>query len=111
MALYMIGAVSISSFPLFSGFVSKEMIVDAAGRRPDVAGDRCSRSSRSARSCSTGLKLPYGTWIGKEGMGPTTNDGARLHVGRVPASMIDGDDAVGGAEPAARDPTAAALPT
>jgi formate hydrogenlyase subunit 3/multisubunit Na+/H+ antiporter MnhD subunit len=34
LALYMVGAVSISSFPLFSGFVSKELAV--AG--PSLAG-------------------------------------------------------------------------
>jgi multicomponent Na+:H+ antiporter subunit D len=33
LALYMVGAVSISSFPLFSGFVSKELAVEAASPR------------------------------------------------------------------------------
>jgi NADH:ubiquinone oxidoreductase subunit 5 (subunit L)/multisubunit Na+/H+ antiporter MnhA subunit len=32
LVLYMVGAVSISSVPLFSGFVSKELVVDAAYR-------------------------------------------------------------------------------
>ncbi|MFU8841724.1 MAG: Na(+)/H(+) antiporter subunit D [Nitriliruptoraceae bacterium] len=88
LALYMVGAVSISSFPLFSGFVSKELVVAAAS-----AGDLTwlvilLKIASVGTFLHTGLKLPFGTWVGKQGLGPRTNEGAPFHVGAVPASMI-----------------------
>ena len=88
LALYMIGAVSISSFPLFSGFVSKELVVAAAS-----AGDLTwlvllLKVASVGTFLHTGLKLPFGTWIGKKGLGPRLNQKGPIHVGAVPASMI-----------------------
>ncbi len=64
--LYMVGAFSISAFPLFSGFVSKTMVVEAAavdGR----AGIWLMLSLASAGTfLHTGLKLPYFTFMGKD---------------------------------------------
>ncbi|MFN4089644.1 MAG: Na(+)/H(+) antiporter subunit D [Alphaproteobacteria bacterium] len=63
---YMVGAFSISAFPLFSGFVSKTMIVEAA------AYDRLAiiwlmLSFASAGTfLSVGLKLPYFTFLGRD---------------------------------------------
>jgi multicomponent Na+:H+ antiporter subunit D len=64
-ALYMVGAFSISGFPLFSGFVSKAITVDAAEL---VARDNVVLLLHLASIGTflhTGLKLPYFTWWGK----------------------------------------------
>jgi multicomponent Na+:H+ antiporter subunit D len=66
MIFYIVGAISISGFPLFSGFVSKSMIVAAAheGHRPwlmtfmNLAG--------IGTFLSVGLKVTYFTFFGKE---------------------------------------------
>ncbi len=85
--LYMIGAVSISSVPLFSGFVSKELIPYAAGQA-DLAWVVVALKVVSVGTwLSTGLKLPQGTFFGKEGAGPSSNQGARIQVAPVPVSM------------------------
>ena len=88
LALYMVGAVSISSFPLFSGFVSKELVVAAASSDELVWLVILLKVASVGTFLHTGLKLPYGTWVGTRGLGPRTNQGAPFHVGRVPASMI-----------------------
>jgi multicomponent Na+:H+ antiporter subunit D len=53
--LYMIGAFSISAFPLFSGFVSKTMVVEAAALDGRAWCGCCCRWPRRARSCTPGL--------------------------------------------------------
>ena len=88
LALYMVGAVSISSFPLFSGFVSKELVVAAASHEDLVWLVILLKIASVGTFLHTGLKLPYGTWIGTKGLGPRTNEGAPFHVGRVPATMV-----------------------
>ena len=87
LALYMIGAVSISSFPLFSGFVSKEVVVAAASLDGRALVVILLQIASVGTFLHTGLKLPYGTWVGHEGWGPRTNVGARIAVGRIPTSM------------------------
>jgi multicomponent Na+:H+ antiporter subunit D len=85
--LYMIGAVSISSVPLFSGFISKELIPYAAGNA-DLAWVVVALKVVSVGTfLSTGLKLPYATFVGQRGVGPPTNDGAPFAVRAVPVSM------------------------
>lgn len=64
LALYMIGAFSISGFPLFSGFVSKSITVYAAElSRLDVSVLLLHLASVGT-FLHTGLKLPYFTWFG-----------------------------------------------
>jgi multicomponent Na+:H+ antiporter subunit D len=87
LALYMVGAVSISSFPLFSGFVSKELAVQGASAAGLGLVVVLLKIASVGTFLHTGLKLPYGTWFGTQGAGPRTNDGARLQVGAVPTSM------------------------
>jgi hypothetical protein len=87
LALYMVGAVSISSFPLFSGFVSKELVVEAADGSGLLWLVVLLKIASVGTFLHTGLKLPYGTWVGREGFGPRANDGARIQVGPVPVSM------------------------
>jgi multicomponent Na+:H+ antiporter subunit D len=87
LALYMVGAVSISGFPLFSGFVSKELAVEGAS----VAGFGLAvlllKLASVGTFLSTGIKLPLGTWFGSRGAGPRTDEGAPFRVGSLPPSM------------------------
>jgi multicomponent Na+:H+ antiporter subunit D len=87
LVLYMIGAVSISSVPLFSGFVSKELVVEAAYRSDLLWLVILLKIASVGTFLHTGLKLPHGAFIGREGVGPATNDGHRITVGPVPVSM------------------------
>lgn len=87
LALYLVGAVSISSVPLFSGFVSKELVVAAASGAELAWLVIALKVVSVGTFLSTGLKLPWTTWYGAEGAGPTSNEGARIEVRPVPASM------------------------
>ncbi len=87
LVLYMIGAVSISSLPLFSGYISKEIAVQGVSVAGYSGAVFLLKIASVGTFLSTGLKLPYATWFGHEGAGPRSNDGARIHVRRVPVSM------------------------
>lgn len=65
LALYMIGAFSISGFPLFSGFVSKSMVVYAAGLSQYGVVVLLLSLASVGTFLHTGLKLPYFTWLGR----------------------------------------------
>ncbi|MEW6665863.1 MAG: Na(+)/H(+) antiporter subunit D [Thermodesulfobacteriota bacterium] len=66
LVLYMIGGFAISAFPLFSGFVSKSMVVSGAthDHRPMVA--LLLTMASSGTFLHTGLKLPYYMFFGKD---------------------------------------------
>lgn len=64
--LYMIGAFSISGFPLFNGFISKSMIVSAAGYAHYETIMLLLMLASVGTFLHTGLKLPYFTWFGKD---------------------------------------------
>jgi multicomponent Na+:H+ antiporter subunit D len=87
LALYMVGAVSISSFPLFSGFVSKELAVQATSYAGYGTAVWILKLVSVGTFLSTGIKLPYGTFFGPGGAGPRSNEGAELRVGPVAPSM------------------------
>jgi multicomponent Na+:H+ antiporter subunit D len=59
LALYMVGAFAISAVPLFSGFVSKAMVVSAAGESHMAAIFLLLTLASSGTFLHTGLKLPY----------------------------------------------------
>ena len=86
--LYMVGAVSIAGFPLFSGFISKELSVEAAYGEQLLWLVILMKVVAVGTFLSTGLKLPHSTWFGPEGAGPSSNTGARVHVGAVPVTMF-----------------------
>jgi multicomponent Na+:H+ antiporter subunit D len=65
-ALYMIGAFSISGFPLFSGFVSKSVIVSAAAEGGWPAAELLLTLASVGTFLHTGLKLPYFTFFGPD---------------------------------------------
>jgi multicomponent Na+:H+ antiporter subunit D len=66
LGLYMIGAFAISAVPLFSGFVSKSMVVAAAGEahRPQVF--LMLTLASAGTFLHTGLKLPYYMFFGRD---------------------------------------------
>lgn len=66
MILYMIGAFSISAFPLFSGFVSKSMVVSAAEESHIAWAVLLLTLASSGTFISLGLKLPYYIFFGKD---------------------------------------------
>ena len=64
--LYMVGALSISAFPLFSGFVSKSLVVYAAEQKHETAVVLLLNLASVGTFLSIGLKVPYFTWFGPE---------------------------------------------
>lgn len=64
--LYMVGAFAISAFPLFSGFVSKSMVVSAAAGDHRAAIVLMLTVASSGTFLHTGLKLPYYMFFGKD---------------------------------------------
>ena len=78
--LYMVGAFAISAFPLFSGFVSKSLVVYAAEKEHIYWAVALLYLASVGTFLHTGLKLPYFTWFG-----PRRDD---IRVGSVPRSMI-----------------------
>ena len=65
-ALYMVGAVSISGFPLFNGFISKSMIIGAASKGDLPVADLLLTLASIGTFLHTGLKLPYFTFFGPD---------------------------------------------
>ena len=66
LGLYLIGALSISAVPLFSGFVSKSMVVAAAGESHRPVIFLMLTLASSGTFLHTGLKLPYYMFFGKD---------------------------------------------
>ena len=64
--LYMIAAFSISGFPLFNGFISKSMVISAAGDSHYYLGMFLMFLASVGTFLSVGLKLPYFTWFADE---------------------------------------------
>lgn len=64
--LYMIGAFSISAFPLFSGFVSKSMVIEAAALDNRAVIWLMLTLASVGTFLHTGLKLPYFTFFAKD---------------------------------------------
>jgi multicomponent Na+:H+ antiporter subunit D len=66
LCLYMIGAFAISAVPLFSGFVSKAMVVSAAGESHRAPIFLMLTLASAGTFLHTGLKLPYYMFFGKD---------------------------------------------
>ena len=64
--LYMVGAFSISAFPLFSGFVSKSMVISAASHDHRAVVSLLLTLASVGTFLSLGLKLPYFAFFGKD---------------------------------------------
>ncbi|MHB8842695.1 MAG: Na(+)/H(+) antiporter subunit D [Candidatus Aquicultor sp.] len=63
---YVVGGISISGFPLFSGFVSKSMIITGAGESHHPVLMVLMLLASVGTFLSVGLKLPYFAWFGKD---------------------------------------------
>jgi multicomponent Na+:H+ antiporter subunit D len=66
LALYMVGAFAISAVPLFSGFVSKAMVVSAAAEAHRPAIFLLLTLASSGTFLHTGLKLPYYMFLARD---------------------------------------------
>ncbi|MCX9013450.1 MAG: Na(+)/H(+) antiporter subunit D [Candidatus Methanoperedens sp.] len=66
LGLYMIGAFAISAFPLFSGFVSKSMVISAAAHEHLPLIWLMLTLASAGTFLHTGLKLPYFTFFAKD---------------------------------------------
>jgi len=66
LGLYMIGAFAISAVPFFSGFVSKSMVIAAAGEDHNAAIFLMLTLASAGTFLHTGLKLPYYMFFGKD---------------------------------------------
>ena len=66
MIFTVIGGISISGFPLTSGFVSKSMIIAAAGESPRIGLLLMMTLAAVGTFLSVGIKLPYFIWFGKD---------------------------------------------
>ena len=64
LAFYAVGAVSISGFPLFNGFISKSMIISAAAESGRPGVEILLVLASIGTFLHTGLKLPYFTFFG-----------------------------------------------
>lgn len=80
--LYMIGAFSISGFPLFNGFISKSMVVAAAEHAHLDNVVLWLHLASVGTFLHTGLKLPYFTWYA-----PAKQ---KIRSRKPPANMIVG---------------------
>lgn len=87
--LYMIGAFSISGFPLFNGFISKSMVVAAAGDAHFDTAMLLLLLASVGTFLHTGLKLPYFTWWNKsnEEIVPTKPP-VNMHIGMALAAFF-----------------------
>jgi multicomponent Na+:H+ antiporter subunit D len=77
--LYSVGAVSISGFPLFNGFISKSMVIAAAGEAQRAGAELLLTLASVGTFLHTGLKLPYFTFFDRD---------RGLQVARVPSNMV-----------------------
>lgn len=66
LGLYMVGAFAISAVPLFSGFVSKSMVVSSAAETHRTWIFLLLALASSGTFLHTGLKLPYYMFFGKD---------------------------------------------
>lgn len=81
--LYMIGAFAISGVPLFSGFVSKSIIVSASAASAPGAIELMLVAASMGTFLHTGLKLPWFAFFAR----PAEPDTKAGSVGHVPPSM------------------------
>jgi multicomponent Na+:H+ antiporter subunit D len=79
LGLYMVGAFAISAVPLFSGFVSKSMVVSSAAETHRTWIFLLLTLASSGTFLHTGLKLPYYMFFGKD---------RGLRAQELPANML-----------------------
>jgi multicomponent Na+:H+ antiporter subunit D len=73
----LVGGLSISAFPFFSGFVSKSMIVAAGFEEHRTTAAFLLMLASAGTFLHTGLKVPYFIWFGKNNCSPETWERAK----------------------------------
>lgn len=84
----LIGGLSISAFPLFSGFVSKSMIVAAGFAEHQLWTGYLLMLASVGTFLHTGLKVPYFIWFGKNNCRPQTWERAQEPPWNMLAAMV-----------------------
>jgi multicomponent Na+:H+ antiporter subunit D len=84
----LIGGLSISAFPLFSGFVSKSMIVAAGFEKHQFWTGFLLMLASVGTFLHTGLKVPYFIWFGKNNCKPATWERAQEPPWNMQAAML-----------------------
>jgi multicomponent Na+:H+ antiporter subunit D len=84
----LIGGLSISAFPLFSGFVSKSMIVAASFEEHRLWVGFLLMLASVGTFLHTGLKVPYFIWFGKSHCRPETWERAKEPPWNMNAAMV-----------------------
>jgi multicomponent Na+:H+ antiporter subunit D len=85
--LTLIGGLSISAFPLFSGFVSKSMIVAAGFDSGKLWVGFLLMLASAGTFLHTGLKVPYYIWFGKNNCKPETWEKAKDPIWNMTLAM------------------------
>jgi multicomponent Na+:H+ antiporter subunit D len=85
--LTLIGGLSISAFPLFSGFVSKSMIVQSGFDSGKLWVGFLLMLASAGTFLHTGLKVPYYIWFGKNNCKPETWEKAKDPVWNMTLAM------------------------
>ena len=88
MALYMIGALSISAFPLFSGYIAKSIVIEASEEANLIWVAFLLYAASVGTFLHTGLKLPYFTWFGPRKEMSIRAVPTGMYVGMTFAAML-----------------------
>ncbi len=87
--LYMIGGLSISGFPLFSGFVSKSMTIEAAEMMHSPIIYLLLEGAAVGTFLHTGLKLPWNIWLqGRDEPSPEIRARLKDSALNTPVTML-----------------------
>jgi multicomponent Na+:H+ antiporter subunit D len=88
LVLYMVGAFSISAFPLFSGFVSKSLVIYAAEESHIAWAVFLLYGASVGTFLHTGLKLPYFIWGGPQSKEPVRRLPPGMYVAMGAAAFL-----------------------
>ncbi len=89
--LYMVGGFSISGFPLFNGFISKAMTIEAAELIHDPVIYLLLEGATVGTFLHTGLKLPWNIWLqGRDEPPPAIRARLKDSAFNTPLHMLTG---------------------
>ncbi|MEA1949231.1 MAG: proton-conducting transporter membrane subunit, partial [Thermodesulfobacteriota bacterium] len=88
MIFTVIGGISISGFPLTSGFISKSMIIAAAGESHRNILMLMMTLASVGTFLSVGIKLPYFIWFGKDSGVPAKDAPWNMNLGMAIAAFL-----------------------
>jgi multicomponent Na+:H+ antiporter subunit D len=88
MIFTVIGGISISGFPLTSGFISKSMIIAASGESHRTILMLMMTLASVGTFLSVGIKLPYFIWFGKDSGVPAKEAPWNMNLGMAIAAFL-----------------------